>query len=89
MDDPIWISKELVMAIHKRQLAEHGGMDGVRDPGCSSRRSGGRATTSRIPTRRRASSNWPRLTRSASHGTIRSSTGTNGPQRSFVKRSSS
>ncbi len=33
MDDPIWISKELVLAIHSRQLAEHGGSDGVRDEG--------------------------------------------------------
>jgi death-on-curing protein len=33
MDDPIWISKELAMAIHNRQLAEHGGADGVRDEG--------------------------------------------------------
>ena len=33
MDDPIWISSELAMAIHKRQLAEHGGADGVRDMG--------------------------------------------------------
>jgi death-on-curing protein len=33
MDDPIWISKELATAIHSRQLAEHGGADGVRDVG--------------------------------------------------------
>ena len=33
MDDPIWISVELAVAIHKRQLAEHGGADGVRDMG--------------------------------------------------------
>lgn len=33
MDDPIWISKELALAIHWRQLAEHGGADGVRDEG--------------------------------------------------------
>ncbi|HEV7299792.1 MAG TPA: type II toxin-antitoxin system death-on-curing family toxin [Tepidisphaeraceae bacterium] len=33
MDDPIWISQELALAIHKRQLAEHGGLDGVRDLG--------------------------------------------------------
>ena len=33
MDDPIWISKELTLAIHSRQLAEHGGADGVRDEG--------------------------------------------------------
>jgi death on curing protein len=31
MDDPLWISVELALAIHKRQLAEHGGADGVRD----------------------------------------------------------
>jgi death-on-curing protein len=33
MDDPIWISEELAAAIHSRQLAEHGGADGVRDKG--------------------------------------------------------
>lgn len=33
MDDPIWISTELATAIHHRQLAEHGGIAGVRDPG--------------------------------------------------------
>ena len=33
MDDPIWISRELALAIHSRQLAEHGGADGVRDEG--------------------------------------------------------
>jgi death-on-curing protein len=33
MDDPIWISVELATAIHQRQLAEHGGQEGVRDPG--------------------------------------------------------
>lgn len=33
MDDPIWIGEVLALAIHKRQLAEHGGLDGVRDPG--------------------------------------------------------
>ena len=33
MDDPIWISRELVLAIHSRQLAEHGGADGVCDEG--------------------------------------------------------
>ncbi len=29
--EPIWLEKDLVMAIHARQLAEHGGQDGVRD----------------------------------------------------------
>lgn len=33
MDDPIWISDSLALSVHKRQLAEHGGLDGVRDPG--------------------------------------------------------
>jgi death on curing protein len=33
MDDPIWISVEMALAIHSRQLAEHGGADGVRDRG--------------------------------------------------------
>lgn len=33
MDDPKRISADLAMAIHRRQLAEHGGADGVRDRG--------------------------------------------------------
>jgi death-on-curing protein len=33
MDEPIWISEPLALAIHARQLAEHGGIDGVRDEG--------------------------------------------------------
>ncbi len=33
MTEPIWISPELTHAIHNRQLAEHGGMEGVRDEG--------------------------------------------------------
>lgn len=33
MTEPSWLEKELVLAIHDRQLAEHGGLDGVRDPG--------------------------------------------------------
>lgn len=33
MADPIWISVELTLAIHRRQLAEHGGAEGVRDQG--------------------------------------------------------
>jgi death-on-curing protein len=28
-----WVGAELVHALHDRQLAEHGGPDGVRDPG--------------------------------------------------------
>jgi death on curing protein len=33
MDDPVWINLELALAIHRRQLAEHGGAEGVRDQG--------------------------------------------------------
>ncbi|HEX8323582.1 MAG TPA: type II toxin-antitoxin system death-on-curing family toxin [Tepidisphaeraceae bacterium] len=33
MDDPKWITVDLATAIHRRQLAEHGGADGVRDSG--------------------------------------------------------
>ena len=29
----VWIERELVLAIHERQLAEHGGASGVRDEG--------------------------------------------------------
>ncbi|HYF35640.1 MAG TPA: type II toxin-antitoxin system death-on-curing family toxin [Prosthecobacter sp.] len=31
MEDPIWIPKEVVLALHNRQLAEHGGATGIRD----------------------------------------------------------
>ncbi len=33
MREPIWLSETLVLAIHERQLAEHGGSSGVRDSG--------------------------------------------------------
>ncbi|MBF0436020.1 MAG: type II toxin-antitoxin system death-on-curing family toxin [Magnetococcales bacterium] len=33
MNTPIWIGKEVALAIHKRQLAEHGGGEGLRDEG--------------------------------------------------------
>ena len=33
MPEPIWVLTESVKAIHKRQLAEHGGRIGIRDPG--------------------------------------------------------
>lgn len=32
-EQPIWIQNEAVIAIHRRQIAEHGGFDGVRDHG--------------------------------------------------------
>jgi len=31
MSEPIWIEDELVLAIHDRQLSEHGGAEGLRD----------------------------------------------------------
>jgi death-on-curing protein len=31
MNEPIWIEDELVLAIHDRQLIEHGGAEGLRD----------------------------------------------------------
>ena len=31
MKEPAWIKVEVARAIHARQLAEHGGMDGLRD----------------------------------------------------------
>jgi len=33
MSEPIWISLELASAVHERQLAEHGGPEGIRDQG--------------------------------------------------------
>ncbi|MDP2770997.1 MAG: type II toxin-antitoxin system death-on-curing family toxin [Giesbergeria sp.] len=29
----VWIQREVIVAIHEMQLAEHGGLDGVRDAG--------------------------------------------------------
>ena len=31
--EPVWIELPLVLAIHNRQLAEHGGSEGIRDQG--------------------------------------------------------
>lgn len=31
--EPVWISPDLIRAIHERQLTEHGGGSGVRDEG--------------------------------------------------------
>ena len=33
MNEPAWVRQDVVLAIHDRQLAEHGGMTGVRDEG--------------------------------------------------------
>jgi death-on-curing protein len=31
MNEPLWVSKKAVLAIHSAQLTEHGGSDGIRD----------------------------------------------------------
>ncbi|MGF1660549.1 MAG: hypothetical protein ACFCUS_14090 [Rubrimonas sp.] len=31
--EPVWIRPDVVRAIHRRQIAEHGGADGIRDEG--------------------------------------------------------
>jgi death-on-curing protein len=31
VDEPIWVDKPEVLVAHSRQLAEHGGSDGIRD----------------------------------------------------------
>lgn len=31
MSEPIWVADDLVLAIHDRQLVEHGGAEGIRD----------------------------------------------------------
>ncbi len=31
MSEPVWITKEIVLALHLRQIAEHGGDAGMRD----------------------------------------------------------
>lgn len=33
MTEPVWIPREMVLAMHLRQLAEHGGSQGIRDEG--------------------------------------------------------
>jgi death on curing protein len=33
MEEPVWIRGDTVLAIHQRQLAEHGGGEGLRDSG--------------------------------------------------------
>ena len=31
MGEPVWVRHDVVLAIHKRQLAEHGGAEGIAD----------------------------------------------------------
>ena len=31
--EPVWLRDDVVLAIHRRQIVENGGSDGIRDPG--------------------------------------------------------
>jgi len=31
--EPVWVKDDVVLAVHQRQMAEHGGSDGLRDAG--------------------------------------------------------
>jgi len=33
MNEPVWIEDRIVIAVHERQLSEHGGTPGIRDEG--------------------------------------------------------
>jgi death-on-curing protein len=33
MDEPIWIEDKIIIAVHGRQISEHGGSAGIRDEG--------------------------------------------------------
>lgn len=33
MDEPVWLREDLILAVHRRLLAEHGGAEGVRGAG--------------------------------------------------------
>ena len=33
MVEPVWVARDVVLAVHDEQLAEHGGQPGVLDPG--------------------------------------------------------
>ncbi|TCZ60857.1 type II toxin-antitoxin system death-on-curing family toxin [Roseicella aquatilis] len=33
MIGPVWLSRQVLLLLHAEALAEHGGLDGVRDPG--------------------------------------------------------
>lgn len=33
MSEPVWVRLNVAVAIHKREIAEHGGSDGIRDQG--------------------------------------------------------
>jgi len=33
MKEPLWLRKDVLLAVHERLLAEHGGGSGIRDDG--------------------------------------------------------
>lgn len=33
MTEPVWLDGEILLLLHRAALAEHGGLDGMRDPG--------------------------------------------------------
>lgn len=33
MTEPVWLDAEVLLLLHRAALSEHGGLDGVRDPG--------------------------------------------------------
>lgn len=33
MTEPVWLTSDIIKAIHSQQIAQHGGADGVRDEG--------------------------------------------------------
>ena len=33
MKEPVWLRKDVLLAVHERLLAEHGGVSGIRDEG--------------------------------------------------------
>ena len=33
MEEPVWVLTSVVLTVHEQQLAEHGGLPGVRDEG--------------------------------------------------------
>ena len=52
MDEPEWVLKAVVLALHEEQLAEHGGRAGLRDEGLLTRRSRDREMHSLLAARR-------------------------------------
>jgi hypothetical protein len=52
MDEPEWVLKSVVLALHDEQLAEHGGRVGLRDEGLSIQHLLGQKMHSLLPPKR-------------------------------------